>query len=354
MKSLVPPLLKLGAFILITLLATGLLAATISNSGSGGGPAVKAVFTDVTGLNVGDDVRISGVKVGRVSKIKIKDKRLAEVNMDLEKNRTIPADATATLRYRNIVGQRYIAVGQGDSASSGSMADGGVIPVEQTEPAVDLTVLFGGFKPLFQALEPAQVNQLSYEIIQVLQGEGGTVNSLVANTATLTNSIADKDRVIGELIGNLNTVLDTVNQRSDKVSSLVVSLQQLVSGLSQDREAITSSISSLSQLADATTALLRPARSPLQSSIAALGDVSANLNRNEARVNTFLVNLPTKLDGVNRTASYGSWFNQYLCSADISFGLGGSVPPLALPTGIASTQLPIYTNTAPRCYKQGQ
>ncbi len=353
MRGLLAPLLKLIVFIVVTLLATGVLAATIANSGSSGGTAFKAVFTDVTGLNVGDDVRVSGVRVGRVSDIAVVDRNLGEVSISLEQGRTLPVGSTATLRYRNIVGQRYIAMGRSDPNATQAMRDGAVIPTDRTHPALDLTVLFGGFKPLFQALDPGQVNQLSYEIIQVLQGEGGTVNSLVANTASLTNSIADKDKVIGELITNLNSVLDTVNQRADKVSSLVISLQQLVSGLSQDRGAITSSISSLVQLTDATAGLLKPVRDPLKTSLAALGDLSANLNANNADVNSFLSNLPRKLDAIDRTATYGSWFNFYLCSADINAGLGGSIPPLALPTGIPSLQLPVYTNTAQRCYGKG-
>jgi len=354
MRGLLAPLLKLVVFIVVTVLATGVLAATIANSGSGGGTALKAVFTDVTGLNVGDDVRVSGVKIGRVSDIQVSDRTLAKVSMELEQGRTLPEGSTATLKYRNIVGQRYIAMGRSEPNATMPMHDGEVIPKDRTQPALDLTVLFGGFKPLFQALDPAQVNQLSYEIIQVFQGEGATVSSLVASTASLTNSIADKDKVIGELISNLNSVLDTVNQRADKVSSLVISTQQLVSGLSQDRGAITSAISSLATLTDVTAGFLKPVRDPLKTSLAALGDVSANLNANTDTVNKFLFDLPGKLDAIDRTATYGSWFNFYLCSANVSVDLTGSVPAGLLPNGLTKVQLPAYTSTAPRCSSKGQ
>ena len=66
-----------------------------------------------------------------------------------------------------------------------------MIPLTQTAPALDLAVLFNGFRPLFQALDPADVNSLAQHIVQVLQGEAGTVGTLLARTASLTNALAD-------------------------------------------------------------------------------------------------------------------------------------------------------------------
>ena len=88
----------------------------------------------------------------------------------------------------------------------------------RTTPALDLTVLFNGFKPLFQALSPADINKLSYEIVQVFQGEGGTLESLLAHTASVTSTLADRDQVIGDLIDNLNEVLDHLGDRDEQLS----------------------------------------------------------------------------------------------------------------------------------------
>ena len=52
------------------------------------------------------------------------------------------------------------------------------IGLDRTTPALDLTMLFNGFQPLFSALDPKQINALSYEIIQIFQGQGGTVGDL--------------------------------------------------------------------------------------------------------------------------------------------------------------------------------
>ena len=349
MRGLLAPLLKLVTFLVVTVVATGVLAATIANTGASGGKSVTARFSDVTGLNVGDEVRISGVRIGRVDKIAVADRRLADVTFSLEEGRSIPASAGAELRYRNLVGQRYMAITRGTTDATDSLPDNGTIPLERTKPALDLTVLFNGFKPLFQALDPETVNTFSYQIIQVLQGESGTVSQLVSTTSSLTNSLADSDQVIGDLITNLNSVLDIVNQRQDKVNSLVISLQQLVSGLNSDRDAIGSSITSLSRLTDVTAGLLTEARAPLQADIAAVGDLSDNLNRNNETLNTFFTNLPIKADSIGRAASYGSWFQFYLCGLNIKAGLGGYTPDVALPNGLPTIQLPLYTNTAQRC-----
>ena len=80
-------------------------------------------------------------------------------------------------------------------------------------------MLFNGFKPLFQALSPSDVNELSYEIIQVFQGQGGTLNGMLAHTASITQTLANRDQVIGQLITNLNSVLDHVGSATASSTS---------------------------------------------------------------------------------------------------------------------------------------
>ncbi|MDU0293331.1 MCE family protein [Saccharothrix longispora] len=340
MRSLAAPLVKLGVFAAVTVLATALLAVTISNANFAGGNEYTARFTDVTALNEGDDVRIAGVRVGQVEDIRLVDRRLAEVEFTLEGDRTLPVSATATIKYRNLVGQRYVALehGVGDTAA---LRPGGVIPLERTKPALDLTVLFNGFKPLFQALDPEDVNQLSSEIVQVLQGEGGTIDSLLRHTASLTSTLAGRDQVIGEVVTNLNAVLDTVNSRTEQVSTLVTTLQELTTGLAGDRQPIGEAISALGDLTNTTAGLLEEARQPLKDDIANLGLVSRTLADNEAVVEGVIQRLPGKIEAMSRTASYGSWFNFFLCE-----GTGRVAVPPIIDEPIPITALPV---TQARC-----
>lgn len=308
-------LIKGLIFVLVTGLATAVLAISIANTGLGNTVGYAARFTDVTALNEGDDVRIHGVRVGQVDGLSIVDGNLALVRFSVDRGRELPADVTATIKYRNMVGQRYIALERGESPTSVLLPEGGEIPLDRTAPALDLTDLFNGFKPLFQALSPDDVNQLSGEIVQVLQGEGGTIDSLLAHTGSLTSTLASRDQVIGQVITNLNSVLGTINGQGDALSTLVGTLQGLVSGLAGDRAAIGEAIEGMADLTSATAGLLEVAREPLKDSIAGLGAVSGNLATGSADLEQFLTVLPDKFEAVGQAGTYGSWLNFYLCES---------------------------------------
>ena len=352
MRGLLAPLLKLIAFAVVTIIATGALAFTIANGSGGGGEKFSAIFTDVASLNEGDEIRIAGVRVGQVQSIEIYDRDRAKVEFSVDNRDSLPASTTATIRYRNLINQRYIALEQGTGNQGEKLDSGATIPIERTKPAVNLTTLFNGFRPLFQTLTAEDVNKLSFEIIQVFQGEAGTIGDLVANTASLTNTVADKDQVIGQVFDNLNGVLETVNKNDTGLNDLIVNTQKLVSGLAADRGTVGSAITSLAGLTNATADVLEPSRPAIQGTIAAVNDLSAKLNARAPEVNGILANLPIKLDKLVRVASYGSWFQFYLCGIDIVAGPGYS-PNLNLPTGLPTINQPLYTNSAKRCAAGG-
>ncbi len=348
MRGLGWPLGKLIAFAVITAIATAGLAITISNTSGGGGTKFSAIFTDVTSLNKGDEVRIAGVRVGQVKSITIADDTKARVEFALTDRDWLPASTTATIRFRNLVGQRYIALEQGTGKQGEKMNGGSTIPIDRTRPAVNLTTLFNGFRPLFQTLSADDVNKLSFQIIQVFQGEGGTISELVRNTASLTNKIADKDQVIGSLIDNLNGVLETVNKHDEDLDSLIVNTERLVTGLSADRGVVGSAVTSLAGLTDATADLLEPTRPSIQGSISALNGLAGTINEQHDVVDRVLKTLPVKLERLSRIASYGSWFQFYLCGIDVQVG-PGPVKQLNTPEFLPTVNQPMYTNAATRC-----
>ena len=327
LRGLSGPLVKLIAFGLVTVLASYVLVSTITNAGYGDQLTYRAAFSDVAGLVEGDEVRIAGVRVGQVTGIGLTDAKeepVAEVAFEVDADVPLPTAVQATIRYRNLVGQRYISLTEGDGSAGRTLEENALIPLAQTTPALDLTTLFGGFRPLLQALSPADMNRLSFEIIQVFQGEGGTVQSLLSHVASLSDSLADKDAVIGSMIDNLTTVMGTVAERDQQLSGLVVSLQEFVTGLAGDREAIFDSLQTIDTLAVATSDFLANARAPLTADIQALGNLSSNLADSGDVVEHFLQLAPVKIDLITRTAINGSWFNFYMCSANGTVVLPGT------------------------------
>ncbi|WP_134740085.1 MCE family protein [Nocardioides sp. 503] len=324
-KRTLNDLVKLMVFIVITTLATGVLVVTIGNLTFGGSRDYEAEFVDATGVVKGDDVRIAGVKVGTVNSVEIVGRTRARVSFSVEDETRLTESTHALIKYRNLVGQRYISltteIGEGDT-----LDEGDTIPVERTSPALDLTVLFNGFKPLFEALSPEDVNKLSYEIVQVFQGEGGTLESLLGNTASITNTLAARDQVIGDLITNLNQVLDNLADRDDQLTDLIKTFRTFVSGLNKDRDAILDSLDQISSLSVETADLVKGIRPPFVQDIKQLRRFTENVARNKGELDRALQVLPIKLEKVGRTAIYGSWFNFYLCNFKGQIRLPGVDP----------------------------
>lgn len=333
LRGVIRPLIKGIAFTVVTVLATALLAITIANKSDGDTASYRAVFTDVTSLNPGDDIRMAGVRIGEVDDIRIVDRRDAEVTFSIDADRPLYTTTTAAVKFRNLIGQRYIAL---EHAEPGPPLDpGATIPLERTRPALNLTALFNGFKPLFQALTPKEVNQLSFHIVQVLQGEGGTIDSVLRHTASLTSTLADKDEVIGRVVTNLNTVLDEMTARGDQLGSLIATTRRLVSGLADDAGPIGDAIDGMAALTSSTASLLHKGRGPLKASVRELRNLTGTLVDNTPEFERFLGNLPVKYTRIGRAASYGSWLNFYLCGAvsDAARPPGG--PPVGVSREVA-------------------
>ena len=311
-KKTAGDLTRLMVFVVVTAMATGLLIVTIGNLSFAGKKEYKAEFSDATGVVKGDDVRIAGVKVGSVSEVEIVDRSRALVTFDVEEDVPLSGATNAAIRYRNLVGQRYISLTEtiGDTAE---LAEGATIPISRTSPALDLTVLFNGFKPLFQALSPEDLNQLSFEIIQVFQGEGGTLEGLLANTASVTQTLADRDEVFISLVDNLNEVLVNIGDRDQELTRLIQSFRTFVGGLKDDRQAILTSLDQISALSVETAGLVDGIREPFVRDIKELRRFAGNIDENKAELDRAMQVLPIKLNKVGRTAIYGSFFNFYLC-----------------------------------------
>ncbi len=328
-KETAAALVKLTIFIVTTTLATGLLVITIGNISFRSSTNYTADVVDATGVVKGDDVRVSGVKVGTVKGVELVDRARARITFSVEDSTPVTQATNVNIRYRNLVGQRYLALTE-EIGDAQRLDPEETIPVDRTSPALDLTVLFNGFKPLFAALSPSDVNKLSYEIVQVFQGQGGTVEGLLDNTASLTNTLANRDELIGNLITNLDRTLKNLGDRDEQLSQLIINFRQLVGGLKNDRKAILGSLEDISDLSVQTADLVDGVREPFVRDVKQLKRFAGLLSkrRSQQELDRALTVLPIKLREVGRTAIYGSFFNFYLCSFQGNVKLANQSQPV--------------------------
>lgn len=343
-------LVRLSVFLLATGLATFLLVAVIGNFTFAPTHEYSAEFSDVTGVAKGDDVRIAGVKVGSVQDIDFADRDTALVTFTVRQSTPLTDDTRAELRFRNLVGQRYLVLMQGGEGGASVLEPGSTIGLERTKNALDLNMLLSGFKPVFQALSPEDTNKLAFEIVKTFQGESGNVETLLASTASLTRTLADRDELIGDVITNLSETLDIVGSRDQQLSATIVSLQQLVSGLNKDRGAILGSIDSVSALSQQTANLLVEGRPDLSGDVKELNRLTASLAKpkNLKTLDSSLKILPRKLEKLSNAAASGSMFNFYACAIDTSLDSGIA----ALDDFFAALFAPLDT-ASPRCGDRG-
>jgi phospholipid/cholesterol/gamma-HCH transport system substrate-binding protein len=222
----------------------------------------------------------------------------------------------AVVRYLNLVGDRYLELVVGPG-STRVMPPGSVIPVDRTSPALDLDLLLGGLKPVIQGLNARDVNALSSSLLQIMQGQEGTLNSLLSKTSTFTSTLADNSQVVEQLIDNLKDVLATVSKDGDKFSETIDRLQRLVSELNTQRDPIGDAISALDTGTASIADLLTQARPPLAGTIDQIARLAPNLDQDKDRLEVALQKAPENYRKLIRTGAYGNFIQYFLCGLTI-------------------------------------
>src|SRR5690625_1081086 len=285
----------------------------------------NALFTSVSGLEGGNFVRIAGVEVGKVKRISINDDATARVTFTADDSVVLTEGSRAVIRYDDLIGGRYLALEPGAGGTRRLPGDA-TIAIDHTAPALDLDALIGGFRPLFRALEPDQVNALTGQLVAAFQGQGPTIGSILDQTAALTTTFADRDELIGQVIVNLNTVLSSFADHNDKFASALDSLSQLIHGLQQHRDDIAHAVAYGDAAAHSIADLLAQARPPLQKTVHETDRVSGAVLADHDYFDNLLATLPDAYRLVNRQAISGDFFSFYMCDLILKVNGKGGQP----------------------------
>jgi phospholipid/cholesterol/gamma-HCH transport system substrate-binding protein len=305
-------LVKFSIFAVVMIVLTGFLFFIFGNYRTGSTSGYSAVFTDVSRLKPGDTVRVAGIRVGTVNDVSMRDDKKVVVTFDTDRSVVLTRGTRAMVRYLNLVGDRYLELADGPG-SNDILPQGSQISVDHTAPALDLDLLLGGLKPVIQGLNPQDVNALSASIIQIVQGQEGTIESLFSKASSFTNALADHTQVIQGLIDNLRKLLATLAKEGTNFSDAVDRLEQLVTQLSKDRDPIGDAIVQLNNGTASLADLLTQARPPLAQDVDELNRLAPSLDGKKDRIDTALQKAPENYRKLVRIGSYGSFVNYYIC-----------------------------------------
>lgn len=303
---------RLVVFVSVCLLSLFALVAVFGQMRFQTGKAYRAEFRSVSGLQPGNFVRIAGVEVGKVQSITITPAATAVVEFTAGDTVALTQGSRAVIRYEDLVGGRYLALEEG-AGSITALEPGGTIPIERTAPALDLDSLIGGFRPLFRALDPDQVNTLSSQLIKVFQGQGVTIRSFLNQTAALTSALADRDQLIGEVIKNLSTSLKAVGEQSQRLDTAVVSLAELVGELADRRGDIVSGIAHGNAAASTIADLLAQTHNPMNETLTQTDRAAGIAVADYAYLDNLLATLPDAYQKLSRLGLQGDFFSFYMC-----------------------------------------
>ncbi|AGB25714.1 virulence factor Mce family protein [Mycobacterium sp. JS623] len=285
----------------------------------------SALFTNVSGLKGGNFVRIAGVEVGKVQNLTLHRDGTVTVDFSIDKGLQLTEGTKAAVRYENLIGDRYLSLEEG-AGSVRKLQPGETIPLGRTSPALDVDALIGGFRPLFRALDPNQVNALSGELLKVFQGQGGTISSVLAQTSALTTTLAGRDDLIGQVITNLDTVLGTFAARDDQFSEGLDKLSQLVQGLAERKNDIATGTAYINAAAGSVADLLTEARQPIKDFVQQTDRVADQIEADHDYVDDLVKTLPDAYQVLARNGLYGDYFGFYLCDAILKVNGKGGQP----------------------------
>ncbi|MCV7065923.1 MCE family protein [Mycolicibacterium farcinogenes] len=222
MRKQLGALWKFAAAVVVSGLLLVVISNVIRQPVSGETRSFNAQFTDVSGLHEGADVRVRGVRVGKVQSLALKrdeGRTVARVNFTMERRYSIVPMSRLAVKFQALTGLRYIdVVDAAGPDASGQLTD---VPVSMTIPSFDVTVLFNGLQPVLAKLDPSEINTFTDNVATFLAGDGNGLGPMLDSIKRMTGLVSDREAVISTILTNLKTVAQGVRGKSDELPRLL-------------------------------------------------------------------------------------------------------------------------------------
>lgn len=266
----------------------------------------EAELRDVSGLFPGDDVRLSGVPVGRVSTIAV-DKGHAVVTFRIEPDIEVLETWEVGVRWRNIIGGRQLYLypsGNGEPLEPGER-----LPVEQSRAVADIGAFFSELTPLLQAIDPQEQNRVLTELNKALVGRADEVSELTADLGSFGNTVADQEAAIQRVLRNSNRFLAEYNARDEQLTGVIDDLSSVGGVLRERNDEVLAAVDDIADVQEQFGDLLQANDEELVSIVDNLDVTFESIGDNRKDLDNALGTLPDGLAVYMVISSWGQWFN---------------------------------------------
>lgn len=313
--------------------------------------SLTANFNDVSGLNVGDDVRVAGVIAGKVNSISVVDgvagrphdgTGRARVRISVHKSIRLPANSTASIRWRNLLGQRYLYLNPPDPGQAQPVVLRSGDTIANTASVVDIGDLFNRLGPIVAAIDPGQVNQFVDAVSGALSGNEQNLEQALDHLAAITASVASHDDAIGRLVANVDTVAATVSSRDQQIRTVLDNLVAIVTTFSANTQVVNDAVTNLSAVSSNLDRLLGANKAQIDRIIANVNTVLGVVVGKLPQIDNVLKGFPLASQKLFALGDRGQWLNlTVLCmSVTVLPGVDAVLPcntPLNSPAAAAAT-----------------
>lgn len=283
-------LIRFALFAAVTVVASVLIAQQIVAGTWNERYELVATFDDVTGLLEGDQVKVAGAPVGRVNSVRVVRGR-AEVRMEVDRGVRLPADSTAAIRWRNMIGQRMIYLEPGTSTDK--LGDGASF--KRTRSVVDLGEIVNSLGPLTRSLDPNQLNQVLNAFAQTLDGNTDNVNAMIRYLELMLDTFAQRKEAIRSLTEDYSTISGAVAKRDQQIARSLDNLTQLTEVFAQNSRLLDSALVEISGVTTDLDAVLGGNERQLGRLVDSLNQVSGTVRLNVDNLEKMVQRLPLAL-----------------------------------------------------------
>jgi len=274
----------------------------------GGGDTYYAAFSESGGLEPNDEVRIAGVRVGKVEKVELEGDHV-RVTFRVDTPSEFGEDTHAAIKVKTLLGAMYLSL---EPAGSGQLGEGSEIPVERTSSPYDVVDAFSGLAETSERIDTDRLAESLTTLADLTRNTPEEFRQALDGVSRLSSNIAARDEQINSLLTNLKRVSSVLDERDGDIIGLMKDSDVLFRALVARRDAVHNLLTSTTRLSKELTALIEQSRADLKPALDHLDNVLQVLNKNEDNLDNSLRLMEPFYRVFASTLGNGPWFDTYI------------------------------------------